>query len=182
MHFKVIHVVLQGTRHGVHKLCCRTKFLMTAGEFFILGHCLEAISKTPSIRSIYSILRFTFLCSVFFLKTFIIFLIAHKGVFRRIRSFFQASTSISLERERERDELILYPNIFRCLHACVISISRKVFIVMLRLKTYLRSTMSSERLSSLALLYIYRNDFPFDLDKVISEFVSRKERSLSFLF
>ena len=49
---------------------------------------------------------------------------------------------------------------------------------MRRLKTYLRSTM----LSSLALLQIYRYDFPVDLYKVISEFVSRKEQRLSFLF
>ena len=38
-----------------------------------------------------------------------------------------------------------------------------------------------ERLSSLALLHIYRDDFPVGLDQVISELVSRKERRLSFL-
>ena len=60
--------------------------------------------------------------------------------------------------------------------------AERSFRVMRRLKTYLRSTMGSKRLSSLALLHIYRDDFPVDSDKIISEFVSRKERRLPSLF
>ena len=41
------------------------------------------------------------------------------------------------------------------------------FSIMRRLKTYLRSMMGSERLSSLVLLHIYIDDFPVDLDSHI---------------
>ena len=48
-----------------------------------------------------------------------------------------------------------------------------------RLKTYVRSTMNNDRLSSLALMHIHR-DFSVDLDKVMEKFVSAKTRRTDF--
>jgi hypothetical protein len=43
------------------------------------------------------------------------------------------------------------------------------------LKTYVRSTMNNNRLSSLELMHIHR-DFSVDLDKAMEKFVSAKTR------
>jgi hypothetical protein len=51
--------------------------------------------------------------------------------------------------------------------------------VLRRLKTYVRSTMNNDRLSSLALMYIHR-DFSVDLDKVMEKCVSAKTRRTDF--
>ena len=64
---------------------------------------------------------------------------------------------------------------------CVSSISRKVLKYNAKIENIFASTMCNERLSSLALLHIYRDDFHADLDIiVISEFVFRKERRSFF--
>ena len=53
------------------------------------------------------------------------------------------------------------------------------FSVLRRLKTYVRSTMNNDRLSSLALIHIHL-DFSVDLDKVMEKFVSAKTRRTDF--
>ena len=51
--------------------------------------------------------------------------------------------------------------------------AERSFSVLRRLKTYVRSTMNNDRLSSLALMHIHR-DFSVDLDKVMEKFVCAK--------
>ena len=53
------------------------------------------------------------------------------------------------------------------------------FSVLRRLKTYVRTTMNNDRLSSLALMHIHR-DFSVDLVKVMEKFVSAKKRRTDF--
>ena len=50
-----------------------------------------------------------------------------------------------------------------------------------RVKTYVRSTMLTERLSSLALLHCYKH-CEIDIEKVIDSFAVKKKRRLGFLF
>jgi hypothetical protein len=57
--------------------------------------------------------------------------------------------------------------------------AERSFSVLRRLKTYVRSTMNNDRLSSLVLMHIHR-DFSMDLDKVMEKFVSAKTRRTDF--
>ena len=57
--------------------------------------------------------------------------------------------------------------------------AERSFSVLRRLKTYVRSTMNNDSLSSLALMHIYR-DLSVDLDKVMEKFVSGKTRRTDF--
>ena len=57
--------------------------------------------------------------------------------------------------------------------------AERSFSVLRRLKTYVRSTMNNDRLSSLALMHIHR-DFSVDLDRVMEKFVSAKTRRTDF--
>jgi hypothetical protein len=57
--------------------------------------------------------------------------------------------------------------------------AERSFSVLRRLKTYVRSTMNNDRLSSLALMHIH-HDFSVDLDKVMEKFVSAKTRRTDF--
>ena len=50
---------------------------------------------------------------------------------------------------------------------------------MRRVKSYMRSTMKTERLYALALMHAYR-DTPIDTDIVIREFCTIKNRRLTF--
>ena len=70
---------------------------------------------------------------------------------------------------------VLYPSIDTIL--CIMltmpvtsATAERSFSVLRRLKTYVRSTMNSDRLSSLALMHIHR-DFSVDLNKVMEKFV-----------
>jgi len=53
------------------------------------------------------------------------------------------------------------------------------FSVMRRVKSYMRSTMKTERLSALALMYAYR-DTLIDTEIAIREFCAKKNRRLAF--
>lgn len=53
------------------------------------------------------------------------------------------------------------------------------FSSMRRIKTYLRSTMTGDRLSALGVLHIHR-DFTIDIDQIINKFASAKCRNLDF--
>ena len=55
------------------------------------------------------------------------------------------------------------------------------FSTMRRVKTYLRSTMKTERLAALALMHAYR-DIPIDVEALIREFCAKKNRRLAFEF
>ena len=57
--------------------------------------------------------------------------------------------------------------------------AERSFSVLRRLKTYVRLIMNNDRLSSLALMHIYR-DFSVDLDKVMEKCVSAKTRRTDF--
>ena len=54
------------------------------------------------------------------------------------------------------------------------------FSSMRRIKTYLRSTMTGERLSALGLLNIHR-DRDIDVDRIINTFASTKCRNMEFM-
>ncbi|CAF2938056.1 unnamed protein product [Rotaria sp. Silwood2] len=58
------------------------------------------------------------------------------------------------------------------------STAERTFSVLKLLKSYLRSTMSENRLNGLAMMYIYR-DFDVNIDSVIDEF-AKKNRRLVF--
>ena len=57
--------------------------------------------------------------------------------------------------------------------------AERSFSVLRRLKTYVRSTMNNDRLSSLALMHIHRG-FSVDLDKAMEKCVSAKTRRTVF--
>ncbi|VDI06908.1 Hypothetical predicted protein [Mytilus galloprovincialis] len=80
----------------------------------------------------------------------------------------------------------LYPNIYICLLILVTmpvttATSEMSFSVMRRVKTYVRSTMHTERLSSLSILHAYKH-WEIDTEKVIDTFAVKKKRRLGFLF
>jgi hypothetical protein len=79
---------------------------------------------------------------------------------------------------------VLYPSIDSIL--CIMltmpvtsATAERSFSVLRRLKTYVRSTMNNDRLSSLALMHIHR-DFSVDLNRVKEKFVSAKTRRTDF--
>ncbi|OXA45920.1 52 kDa repressor of the inhibitor of the protein kinase [Folsomia candida] len=57
--------------------------------------------------------------------------------------------------------------------------SERSFSTLRQLKNYLRNTVSEERLTSLAVLYVHRN-YPVDVDSVIEKFISIKRRRMTF--
>lgn len=61
-----------------------------------------------------------------------------------------------------------------------VSSAERSFSALKRLKTYLRSTMSQERLVGLALLHFYR-EREIDYDAVLNRFASQKKRKLEFI-
>ncbi|KAK9507246.1 hypothetical protein O3M35_007150 [Rhynocoris fuscipes] len=64
---------------------------------------------------------------------------------------------------------------------------KEVFQTLRRLKTWLRSTMTEDRLLGLALLHIHR-DIDVDIQKIIDRFASKKKKpsdryhTLKYLF
>ena len=84
---------------------------------------------------------------------------------------------------------VLYPSIDTILiklHVCVLltmpvasATAEMSFSVLRRLKTYVRSNMKNDRLSSLGLMHINR-DFEVDLYKAMEVFVSAKTRRADF--
>ena len=80
----------------------------------------------------------------------------------------------------------LYPNVCTCLHILLsmpvsTATAERSFSAMRRLKTYLRSTMSTERMSGLGLLHIHR-EREINAERVVDKFARRKERRLALLF
>lgn len=80
----------------------------------------------------------------------------------------------------------LYPNVCTCLHVLLsmpvsTATAERSFSSMRRLKTYLRSTMTTERMSGLGLLHIHR-EREINTERVVDTFARRKERRLALLF
>lgn len=80
----------------------------------------------------------------------------------------------------------LYPNVWLCLNLLVAmpvstATAERSFSSMRRLKTYLRATMSTERLSGLGLLHVHR-DRELDAERVVDNFAARKNRRLALVF
>ena len=80
----------------------------------------------------------------------------------------------------------LYPNMSVCLNVLLVmpvstATAERSFSTMRRVKTYLRSTMSTGRLSGLGLLNIYK-DKQIDTEAVVEIFARRKPRRLAFIF
>ena len=81
----------------------------------------------------------------------------------------------------------LYPGVYKALMLLLITMpvstasAERSFSVMRRLKTYLRATMTTERLSGLALLHAHK-DMNIDRDAVIQRFAEGKSRRLLLLF
>ena len=101
---------------------------------------------------------------------------------------YQVDVYLSLEVFR-RDFVnpVLYPSIATILIKLRVLLTMPVasaiaemsFSVLRRLKTYVRSTMKNDRLSSLGLMHINR-DFEVDLHKAMEVFVSVKTRRADF--
>lgn len=80
----------------------------------------------------------------------------------------------------------LYPDLYKCMLILLCmpvttATAERSFSVMRRVKTYLRSTMTTERLSALCVLHAYK-ECDIDIDKAIDCFALRKDRRLAFLF
>ena len=80
----------------------------------------------------------------------------------------------------------LYANVSVCLTILLTmpvstASAERSFSTMRRVKTYLRATMLTERLSSLALLHAHKH-MPINIDSVIQRFSERKNRRLAFVF
>lgn len=79
-----------------------------------------------------------------------------------------------------------YPNIRRCLLVLLsmpvsTASAERSFSVMRRVKSYLRSTMTTQRLSGLGLLNIYREK-EIRADRVVDIFARRRNRRLALVF
>lgn len=80
----------------------------------------------------------------------------------------------------------LYPDLLKCMlillcmPVATATAERNLSSVMRRVKTYFRSTMTTERLSGLCILHAYK-EFDIDIDKVTGYFAVRKDRRLAFL-
>ena len=80
----------------------------------------------------------------------------------------------------------LYPNVVTIITILLTmpvstATRKRSFSTMRRVKTYLLSTMKTERLSALALMHAYR-DMPIDVEALIREFCANKNRRLAFEF
>ena len=80
----------------------------------------------------------------------------------------------------------LYPNVITII-AILLTMPvsnatlKRSFSTMRRVKTFLRSTIKTERLAALALIQAYK-DIPINVEAVIREFCSKKNRRLAFEF
>ena len=80
----------------------------------------------------------------------------------------------------------LYPNVATCLHILLCmpvstATAERSFSTMRRVKTYLRSTMKTDRLSGLGLMNIHK-EREINVDLAMDVFARKKERRLAFLF
>ena len=95
-------------------------------------------------------------------------------------------TVVCLEQAIREANEDLYPSVRTCLEILLAmpvatATAERSFSTMRRVKTYLRSTMTTKRLSGLGLLNIYR-EREINAERVVDVFARRKERRLSLLF
>ncbi|XP_052820512.1 zinc finger MYM-type protein 1-like [Mya arenaria] len=80
----------------------------------------------------------------------------------------------------------LYPSIRHCLTLLMVmpvstATAERLFSVMRRVKTYLRSTMGTERLSGLGLMNVYK-DREISAERVVDKIANQQNRRLAFVF
>lgn len=80
----------------------------------------------------------------------------------------------------------LYPNVSACLHVLLAmpvstATAERSFSSMRRLKTYLRSTMTTSRMSGLGLMHVHR-EREIDVNAVVDTFSRKKDRRLALIF
>ncbi len=113
---------------------------------------------------------------------------AFKGEVRRWRvrwSDPNVAKPSTLVDTLDKTSSVAYPGIYRALSVLVTipatSVScERSFSSMRRIKTYLRSTMTGDRLSSLGILNIHR-DVDVDVEEIINRFASMKCRHVNFI-
>jgi hypothetical protein len=96
------------------------------------------------------------------------------------------SKSSNLTETLQATSYDLYPNIYICLVILITmpvttATAERSFSVMRRIKTYVRATMLTERLSSLSVLHAYKH-WDLDTENIIDSFALKKKRRLAFLF
>ena len=80
----------------------------------------------------------------------------------------------------------LYPNLYAAVVILMVmpvstATAERSFSAMRRLKNYLRSTMTTERLSGLALMHVHKNK-PLDAARIVQQFSQQKNRRLALVF
>ncbi len=80
----------------------------------------------------------------------------------------------------------LFPNVARCFHLLLAmpvstASAERSLSTMRRLKTYLRSTMTTERMSGLGLMNVHR-DRELNAARVVDLFAQKRKRRLTFIF
>jgi hypothetical protein len=108
-------------------------------------------------------------------------------LFWRLRGVIDSGSLSTTSPVHTSVNRVLYPSIDTILiKLCVLltmpvasATAERSFSVLRRLKTYVRLTMKSDRLSSLGLMHINR-DFDVDLYKSMEVFVSAKTRRAEF--
>ena len=94
----------------------------------------------------------------------------------------------TLEETIQNSNHTLYPSITLCLRIVLCmpvttASAERAFSTMRRVKTYLRSSMTTERLSGLGLMAIYKQKASeLDIEEVIDIFARKKDRKLELLF
>jgi hypothetical protein len=102
----------------------------------------------------------------------------------RVRWNIAENKPLRLQVTLKQTSKDLYPCIYSILSVLLTmpptsATCERSFSAMKRIKNYLRSTMNTERLSSLAMLHIHK-DMDVSIDGVINTFASRKCRNLEF--
>ncbi|WAR08074.1 P52K-like protein, partial [Mya arenaria] len=96
------------------------------------------------------------------------------------------AASVSLAESITLASKALYPSIRHCLTLLMVmpasmAIAERSFSVMRRVKTFLRSTMGTERLSGLGLMNVYK-DREISAERVVDKFANQQNRRLALVF
>jgi len=81
---------------------------------------------------------------------------------------------------------LLYPNVTVLLQVLATlpvttATAERSFSTLKRLKTYLRSSMRDDRLTSLALVHVHAETVPIETEEIIDKFASTGPHKLNFL-
>ncbi|XP_060585819.1 uncharacterized protein LOC132741624 [Ruditapes philippinarum] len=102
----------------------------------------------------------------------------------KVRWNIAENRPVRLQETLQKTNKDLYPCIYNILAVLLTmpptsASCERSFSAMKRIKNYLRSTMRTERMSSLAILHIHK-DMDVDISKIINTFASKKGRKLDF--